>query len=252
VRLVDFIKHKIACQTKEAKELISQDFTNNTTTYKYTYLVELIPLCKEDLVWIPKTLSRLLGGMGPLCVVYKVSTAVHIVDVLTMKTTEIDQATYWKHKFGQLCSKDKLTEFVIINIIDEEYDINTSMSRAAMKEKFHMVEVEVARKEDFGKNNDTFIVKTHLGNHLKYNDSVLAYDLNSLAMQEIDNVKAEYKGQYPDLVIVKKYYPKYRKRQQSRYWKLQHMPKEDENEEMKEFAGDGEQKTKKQKRFKRD
>lgn len=88
--MMEFIKHKVACQTKESKSLISQDFTNNTTNYKYSYLVDLAPLCKDDLVWIPKTLSRLLGGVGPLCVVYKVTTTICVVDVLTMKTCEID------------------------------------------------------------------------------------------------------------------------------------------------------------------
>jgi len=73
MRIVDFIKTKFACKITESKELISQDFTNNTINYKYTYLVDLVALCKEDLVCLPKALSRQLGGIGPLCVLYKVS-----------------------------------------------------------------------------------------------------------------------------------------------------------------------------------
>lgn len=96
---------------------------------------------------------------------------------------------YWKYKFDQLCSKDKLSEFIVLNIIDEEHDINMSMSRAAQREKFHMVEVEVARKQDFGRNDKTFVVKTHLGMHLKYNDTVLGYDLEALSHQLVDDVK---------------------------------------------------------------
>jgi|JI9StandDraft_2_1071091.scaffolds.fasta_scaffold78690_3 nonsense-mediated mRNA decay protein 3 len=82
--MVDFIKHKIACTALDSKKLISQDFTNNTVNYKYSIMVDLIPLCKDDLVALPKPLSRLLGGIGPLCIVYKVSTSVHLVDVVTM------------------------------------------------------------------------------------------------------------------------------------------------------------------------
>lgn len=41
-----------------------------------------------------------------------------------------------------------------------------------------MVEVEVAKASDFGKNDKTYIVRTHLGAHLTYNDTVLGYDLN--------------------------------------------------------------------------
>jgi hypothetical protein len=38
-----------------------------------------------------------------------------------------------------------------------------NVSRAAAKNKFKMVQVEIARKDDFGKNDKTFIVNTHLG-----------------------------------------------------------------------------------------
>lgn len=107
------------------------------------------------------------------------------------------------------------------------------------------------RKQDFGVNNKTFIVKTHLGMHLKHNDSVLGYDIEALNMAEIDEVKHIYKDQHPDLVIVKKHYPKYRKKLAKRYWKLKHMPRE-EDEEMQgvEVAEEG-AKPKKQKKGKR-
>lgn len=52
------------------------------------------------------------------------------------------------------------------------------MSRAASKQKFHMVEVEIAKVEDFGKNDKTYIINTHLGTHLTFNDHVLGYDLS--------------------------------------------------------------------------
>jgi len=158
---------------------------------------------------------------------------------------------YWKHKFGQLCAKDKLSEFVVIGITDEEDHINLSMSRAAARQKFHMVEVEVMRKYDLGRNDNTFLVKTHLGNHLKHNDTVLGYDIKALTAVGLDDVETLYKGQAPDIVIVKKHYPKFRKRQQKRYWKLKHMNKEDEDEDMVETAEEGARKTKKQRRDKK-
>lgn len=63
-------------------------------------MVELAPICREDLVIIPKVLSNELGGLGPLCLIYKISHSVHVVDVTTMKTFEIDQIAYWQHPFG--------------------------------------------------------------------------------------------------------------------------------------------------------
>jgi len=99
--------------------------------YKYSFSVELATICKDDLVLLPRALSRELGGMGPLVLIYKISTFVHVVDVVTMQTYEIDSVAYWKHEFGALCGRDRLVEFVVINI--ENTDFNTNMSRAAIK-----------------------------------------------------------------------------------------------------------------------
>jgi len=121
------------CQVKESKELISQDHKSNKTNYKYSLSVDLAPISKDDLVEIPKSLGRELGGIGPLCLIYKVTTSVHIVDVFTMKTFEIDGVTYWKNQFSALCSKDRLSEFMIVDLLDSEFKCNTTMSRAAVK-----------------------------------------------------------------------------------------------------------------------
>jgi len=41
------------------------------------------------------------------------------------------------------------------------------------------------RKEDFGVNDRTFIVNTHLGEILNFNDTVLAYDLITNQLSDI-------------------------------------------------------------------
>jgi nonsense-mediated mRNA decay protein 3 len=89
-RLLDFISNQVPCKFKSSKQLISTDLKSNVANYKYTVSLEIAPVCKDDLVLLPKALSRELGGIGPLVLVYKISTFVHIVDILTMKTHEID------------------------------------------------------------------------------------------------------------------------------------------------------------------
>jgi len=76
--------------------------------------------------------------------------------------------------------------------------------------------VEVARASDFGKNDRTFIVNTHLGEILNYNDTVLAFDLDAMNLKELEEL--EMKHVVPPVVIVRKTYPKFRKRQKHRLW----------------------------------
>ena len=58
-------------------------------------MVELAPICRDDLVILPKALAKKLGGIGPMVLVYKISKFVHFVDIKTMQTFEIDKPTYW-------------------------------------------------------------------------------------------------------------------------------------------------------------
>lgn len=72
-----------------------------------------------------------------MVLVYKVSKFVHIVDIRTMQTFEIDKPTYWKHMFKAVLSRERLSEFVVMNIENIDTDFNSS--RAAIKQKFRQV-----------------------------------------------------------------------------------------------------------------
>ena len=120
-------------------------------------------------------MAKDLGGIGPMVLVYKISKFIHILDVKTMQTYEIDQQTYWKNPFTAMLSRDRLTEFVVLEIDQLQTDMNES--RAAIRHRFRAVSLVVARKSDFGVNDQTYCVNCHLGDRINYNDTVLAYDL---------------------------------------------------------------------------
>jgi nonsense-mediated mRNA decay protein 3 len=47
-------------------------------------MVELAPVCRDDMVILPGHLAKNLGGIGPMVLVYKISKFIHIVDIHTM------------------------------------------------------------------------------------------------------------------------------------------------------------------------
>ena len=160
---------------KSSRQLISHDEQSGNSKYKYSNILELAPICKEDLVILPPKLGKVLGGIGPLVLVYKITTAIHIVDVHTMRTHEIDSTHYWKYLFRAQCGRELLTRFIVLNVEDIDFDVTTS--RAAARQKFRMVRLEIARESEFGVNDRTFHVMTHLGEVINFNDTVLGYDL---------------------------------------------------------------------------
>lgn len=130
------------------------------------------------MVILPKKLAKDLGGIGPMVIVYKISKFIHILDIHTMQTYEVDQVTYWTNPFKAMLGRERLTEFVVLDI--ENIDTNMNDSRAAIKQKFKQVRVQVARSCDLGVNEQTYTVNCHLGEVLNYNDTVLAYDLEHI------------------------------------------------------------------------
>lgn len=52
--LSEFIKDNLSCRTKMTQQLISHNEQNSEYNYKYTYIVELAPVCRDDLVMLPK------------------------------------------------------------------------------------------------------------------------------------------------------------------------------------------------------
>mmetsp|Transcript_37578 Transcript_37578/g.57568 ORF Transcript_37578/g.57568 Transcript_37578/m.57568 type:complete len:476 (-) Transcript_37578:174-1601(-) len=236
VRLVDFIHDTVLCREKHSKQLVSHDEQSGEYHFKYTYNVELAPVCRDDLVILPPPLSRHLGGVGPMVLVYKISKFINIIDIRTMQTFEIDKMNYWKDSFKAVLGRDRLSEFIVLNI--ENVDNDNNKSRAVVRNKFRQVQVEIARVEDFGVNDRTFIVNTHLGDTLKFNDTVLAYDLTENNLQDIEDF--QQKNIYSqDIIIVKKTFPKFRHNQKKRLWKLKHL-QEKEVQKDEEMADDEE------------
>ena len=194
----------------------------------------MAPICRDDLVFLPPKLGKTIGGIGPIVLVYKVTTSVHIVDIHTMRTHEIDDVKYWRHMFTALAGRERLVEFLVLSVEDLKQE-DFSVSRATIKQKFKMVQVEVCRKAEFGNTDmQTYNIRTHLGEHLNYFDTVMGYDLEQMALAELDDYTNEHtaaKNHLPDIVLVRKAFPKIRRRQNKRIWKLRHLEKQavDEN-----------------------
>jgi len=157
-----------------------------------------------------------------------------------METYEIDGASYWKNPFGSILDRNVLTQFVILNIDTEIQDVNES--KAAKRNKFKFAEVEVQRVyETTGK---TYFTYTHLGESLNFDDTVLAYDLESANLKDEQMSELEKsKKRIPEVIIVRKTYPRTRekRKQKKRTWKLKHFAVQkgttiDDIEEAKEKA----------------
>lgn len=225
--LSDFLHTQILSRTKQSKKLISADKSSNDYNYNYSFVVELAPICKEDLVFINPKLQKLLGGASAVGLVIRVASMILLLDIVSLKTYAIDEATYWTHEIPAICSKRQLSEFVVINISEVKKSVEQKTGKGKMTQfektcDYTVAEVELQRLTDFGENDKRFFARTHLGGILKIDDHVLGYDMESLSMLAIEMNKEDL----PDIILVKKIYTGDQTKSKKRNWKLKHIEKE--------------------------
>lgn len=84
--------------------------------YKHTFSVEIVPICKDDLVCLPPKVSKAYGSVGPLVLCNHISNSVRLIDMNNLRTIHLDSNQYWRSSFKALMSHKQLTRFVVLDI----------------------------------------------------------------------------------------------------------------------------------------
>jgi len=228
-KFVDFVRSHFPVKRSESKELISHDCKSNTAFHKFTLFVELCPVCKDDLVFLPQKIASIYGGIPNLMICYKVSTMVHLLDPFTLRAVEVSPDKYWKFPFTAVLTRKHLTDFVVLDVERVEIKSTPGTSERialATAKKFQLVDVELARVTDFGKNDERVTARCHLG-HLQVGDWCSGYDVRTVNLSGATDCATEIQqATQCDVIVVKKCYPNRSAGKHGRAWTLQQIPKE--------------------------
>lgn len=216
IRFVDFLDHVVPIKTKYSRKLVSADIKQSTANYKHNYLVVIAPICKDDLVILPKKLAATLSGISPIVLVKNVTAEIHVIDPFSCERAEISTEKYDRNEFSSVMNSRELIKFVVLSIDPIIKDARPGAKRkgqaglgaAGVSGKIRLGECVVAREKDLGENDTQYTVITHLGNLLKVGDLVLGYDLSGTAWNNDTEVLEQLpKGvQLPEIILVRKYY----------------------------------------------
>ncbi|KAJ2604426.1 ribosome-binding protein [Coemansia sp. RSA 1722] len=217
IKMVDFLASMVPTRSKTSEQLISSDIHSGTSNYKFTYSVELIPICKDDLVAMPKKSANSLGQIAPLVLCTRVGNAVHLIDFKTLQSASVTGHVFWRDEaITSVSSMRDLKEFYVL-------DVDLLGPRHG---RYALADITVQRMADVGKNDNEIIVRSHLGNLLSYGDTVLGYDLMSANINN-DNFERLNPDDVPSVVLVKKSYPERRRKRKQRNWKLKTLSKDE-------------------------
>ncbi|QPG73368.1 ribosome-binding protein [Brettanomyces nanus] len=217
IRMLDFLRGCVPIKYKKSQSLITEDSHSGTAKYKFTYSVEIAPICKEDLVVLPKKLAKSMGNISQFVICSKVTNAIQFLDPTTLKTADLQGSVFWRAPFSSLTDMSQLVEFIVLDV----------EPTGEQKGKFLLADITVARASDMGVNDQEYYVRSHLGAILHPGDSALGYYLaNSNFNSELfDSLDTD---NLPEVVLVKKFYKRTNKTIKKRQWKLKRMAKEKE------------------------
>lgn len=221
IKFCDFLQSVVPMKSKASEQLITQDVHSGDSTYKFTFSVEIVPICREDLVFLPPSLARSLGNIPSLVLCDRVTTSVHFVDPNSLQVAEMPSTVYWKTPFDPLLTHKDLIEFIVLDV----------EGSGRTTEKRLLADVQVAKASDFGKSSETFFARSHLGNILKPGDICVGYDLRTANLNDAAYEQGQQSSKYsfPDVILVRKSYSHLR-RNRRRHWRLRELAKDQEGD----------------------
>eukprot|EP01083_Nonionella_stella_P111756 328033_1 len=220
--MLQFLQSVIPIRVENSKRLVSQDFSSNVCTYKHNILADISPVCRDDLVCLPKKLLSKLGGCSPLMVCTRVTACLRFTDPESLKTVDVRAGDYFNAQFRPVCNSRQLKEFMIMDV----------QPMGAPQGKLQLAEVECALMSDLGTNDTTHMCVTHLGNVLRPGDTCLGYDMTAINVSPGD-LKSMKGKELPEVVLVRKIYPE---RHGKRHWRLKQITVEREERYAKKLA----------------
>jgi len=191
-----FIASHAPQRLKQSSKLVSSDNHNNTANVKKTFILELVPLCKHDLLILPKQTANRCSSINNLVLVSRVTSQVHLVDPLNGKKAELTASNFWRLPFHALQNSGHMTSFVVLDV---EMPVGGHEGHGS---DHFLADVEIARESDFGTNDKRYRVSSHLGKFLEAGDVVMGYDLTTSNFS--DRLIKDLKHELPDVILVQR------------------------------------------------
>ena len=237
-----------------AGQCLSEDTHTGKGKIKRTYALEVLPICKDDLVWLPRATANSLGqpsqlalctkvndpmpsspaltlvtgppscSSPPTSTLHQVSNVVHFVDPMTLSAVELQPLAIGR-PFPPALSRAALVEFVLdIELREAKWRGNgCPRETRGGRDPYALADVTVAKRSDFGANDRQMSAVTHLGHLLKVGDYAWGYMVAASQLSgDLDLALAE---QLPEVTLVKKSYSARRHRGRHRLWRLRQLQK---------------------------
>jgi len=207
-RFITFLENVVPIKVKASKKLISTDDKSNVSNYKYTNLVEICPLCKEDLLYLPARTARNIGNISRLVLVKNITNQIHVIDPLTGQTAQLNPEAFWRDPIRPVitAARSRFARYIVLGKEAVILERNVSRKSATRRQKAKLASITVAKEDDLGINDVQIEEQSHVGYLMKSGDVAVGYDLTDVQFVDDDAEEARAAGKFPDVVMLRKLY----------------------------------------------
>jgi len=207
-RFISFLEDVVPTKCKTSKKLIGTDDKSNISNFKYTNLVEICPLCKDDLLYLPAKTARNLGNISRLVLVKGISSGIHLMDPLSGQTAALSAEAFWRNPIRPVitAARSRMTRFVVLGKEPVVIERNVSKRSATRKQRSKLASLTLAREDDLGINDTQFEERSFVGYLMKSGDVCTGYDLTETQFVETDAEEMRSSGKLPDVIVIRKLY----------------------------------------------
>jgi nonsense-mediated mRNA decay protein 3 len=193
---------------KTSKKLIGTDDKSNVSNFKYTSLVEICPLCKDDLLYLPVRTARNLGNIARLVMVQSISNVIHLIDPLSGQTAQLSADAFWRDPLRPVitAARSRMTRFVVLGKEAVVLERNVSKRSATRKQRSRLASLSLAREDDLGVNDAQYEERSNVGYLMKSGDVCVGYDLTETQLVDDEAERMRSEGKLPDVVVIRKLY----------------------------------------------
>ena len=209
--LVEFIQSKIPVRHTQSKKLVSHNVNNDTYNCRSTISVDVVPICRDNVVVLPRQAAHQMGGMGQVVVVRKVSRMLHFIDPDTCQIGDMSATTYYNNPFYPIACSHDLKEFTVMDIqLISSKERKSFSGQGKVSSKHRLADVWVVKSSELGlSENDGTHCRTFLGDELEIGDTVLGLDIRNINVNNSELEKMA-KDKIPDVLLVKKEHDEYK------------------------------------------
>merc|ERR1712110_1061298 len=117
LKFISFLKNMVPIRSRaNNRHLSCHDNHSNKYDYKYNYLVEIAPLCKDDLVILKNNIKQSAWGSESFQICISVARQIQLIDPTTLEITQINSKQYWDAPFRPVMSSNQLRIMMVLNI----------------------------------------------------------------------------------------------------------------------------------------